>query len=156
MIREATAADTPRLVEMTTHFLQSTRYGALFRADPVFIGKLIDLVLEHGVILVAEIDSVEPHWEQGGRFKPIIGMIALTALPHLLTGIPYGDEQAWWVEPEHRAGMVGPRLMQAAERWCRENGLNMVKMIAPEGSDVGKFYTRQGYEAVETAFVKLL
>ena len=145
MIREATAADTNRLVEMTTRFLLTTRYGDLIQPNPACIRKLIALVLEHGVIFVGETWKLE-----------LIGMIALTALPHLLTGEPFAEEQAWWVEPEHRGGSLGPRLLAAAEAWSRESGLKMIKVVAPEGGDVGKFYTKLGYHAVETAYVKAL
>ena len=145
MIREATVADTDRLVEMTMRFLTTTDYGRLFGANVTCIRKLVGLVLEHGVIFVGET------WKH-----ELIGMIALTALPHLLTGEAFAEEQAWWVEPEHRGGSLGPRLLAAAEGWARESGLEMIKVVAPEGGDVGKFYTKLGYEAVETAYVKVL
>lgn len=150
MIREATAADTFRLVEMTTRFLLTTRYGALFAPDPERIAALVALVLEHGVILVAE----EPVPEVPETC--LVGMIAMTLMPHLLNGQPCAEEQAWWVEPEFRHGLIGPRLLKAAEGWARRNRAKMIKMIAPEGSAVGEFYRLSGYEAVETSWVKVL
>ena len=160
MIRRADPADAPRLVEMTLRFLRTTSYAAVFPdPDPVNVRTLVDYVLEHGVIFVADYpmytrvidgDVVE----QGDPY--LVGMIAFTAPPHLFANEAYAEEQGWWVEPEHRGGTTGPRLMQAAEAWARENGLKMIKMVAPEGSDVGKFYTKLGYRAVETAYVKAL
>lgn len=159
MIRPATTADTERLVEMTLRFLQTTDYGRLLRVNEPCIRKLVALVLEHGVVLVCERVTLSALWAGDGpapQPPELVGMVAMTALPHLLTGEPYAEEQAWWVEPEHRGGTVGPRLLAAAEAWARENGLKMIKVVAPEGGDVGKFYTKLGYEAVETAFVKAL
>jgi len=143
MIRPATEADTPRLVEMTTRFLETTPYGTMFQADPAQIAKLVALVLKHGVILLADV-------------PPVVGMIALAALPHPLSGLLYADEQCWWVEPEHRKGTIGPRLLMAAEAWARQHGCQSVKMVAQAGSSVGCHYLRLGYQEVETAFVKKL
>jgi len=145
VIREATVADTDRLVEMTMRFLTTTDYGRLLGVNVTCIRKLVSLVLQHGVVFVGET------WKH-----ELIGMIALTALPHLLTGEAFAEEQAWWVEPEHRGGSLGPRLLAAAEAWSRENNLKMIKVVAPEGGDVGKFYTKLGYHAIETAYVKAL
>lgn len=159
MIRPATAADTPRLVEMATRFLRSTPYGEVVEPDPACLAALIAVVLEHGVIFVADYpmytrvidgDVVE----QGDPY--LVGFIGLAALPHPLSGELYADEQVWWVEPEHRHGLIGPRLMQAAEAWARQQGCRSVKMVAPHGSSVGEYYSRMGYRPVETAFVKFL
>ena len=34
-----------------------------------------------------------------------------------------GYVEGWWVEPEHRGRGVGRTLIEAAERWAREQGL---------------------------------
>lgn len=144
VIRTATQADGPRLAEMAVRFLASTRYGALASASPSGLDELIAVVLQLGVIFVAEVE---------GR---VAGMLAIAALTHPLTGERYADEQVWWVEPEHRHSSIGPRLLNAAEQWSIENGLAFVKMIAPAGSDVGAYYVRRGYVEVETVYQKQL
>lgn len=144
VIRTATQADGPRLAELAVRFLASTRYGALATSYPQALDDLIALVLQLGVIFVAEVD---------GRIE---AMLAIAALTHPLTGERYADEQVWWVEPEHRHSSIGPRLLNAAEAWAVEQDLAFVKMIAPAGSDVGAYYVRRGYVEIETVFQKQL
>jgi GNAT superfamily N-acetyltransferase len=166
MIREATAADKFRLVEMTTRFILTTKYTEwLDGTSPERIGKLVDMVLEHGVIFVCErvtLSAQEAHdyvagrgdWPNAGA-KELVGMLALLVFEHPLTGRLTGEEAAWWVEPEHRHSTIGPRLLHHMERWCVQNRLHMVKMVAPEGTDVGAFYAKQGYQAAETHWLRV-
>jgi GNAT superfamily N-acetyltransferase len=140
-IRPATIEDVHGIARMGLNFLAATRYH-VFASSEASLSGLIHLVLEHGAAFVAEDGPT------------LVGMIGLIAGPHPLTGEPYADEVCWWVEPGERARGVGPRLLQAAETWAETNGLDMLKMAAPEGSDVGRFYILKGYEAVETIYMK--
>jgi len=144
IIREATRADSPRLVAMTERFLATTRYGdVLGAADVEMLEALIGTVIDHGVIFVADIE---------GRLE---GMLGIVALVHPVTGEPYGEELAWWVEPEARARSIGPRLLKTGEDWARARSLTRLKMVAPVGSGVGAFYQRCGYHPVEVAYLKV-
>jgi GNAT superfamily N-acetyltransferase len=143
-IRPSTAADTPRLIAMAQRFLATTPYGALLNPDPDWLEALVDAVLENGTVLVAELDGV------------LIGMIALSAQPHILTGEFFCDEVCWWVEPEFRLGSVGEQLLTAAEDWARTRNLSMLKMVAPAGTHVGNFYISRGFFEVETSYLKRL
>ena len=146
MIRPAVSADVPRIVELVGHFLNQTPYGRLFDFDPDRLRLLADgVILDLGVILLAELDGV------------IVGMVAATALPEPYTGRPIAEELAWWVEPAHRQGAIGPKLLAALETWARTKGLALVKMVEPAGTPgVGAYYRRRGYEPVEIAWVKRL
>lgn len=142
---------------MATRFLLESRYGAMFdnKATPVSIGELVVNVMSLGVILVAEVEPGGPRWTQGADPSPaIVGMIAIVVLPHPLSGVNYAEEVAWWVEPEYRDGTLGPRMLRSAEEWATRNRANVVKMVAPAGSDVGRFLEKVGYQAVETAYIK--
>jgi hypothetical protein len=86
----------------------------------------------------------------------VIGMLALIAYEHPLTGRRVGEELAWWVEPEHRGGTAAGRLERHMLRWSVQNQLHMVKMVAPSGSSVGDFYDKRGYQALETHWIKVL
>jgi len=142
-IREATLLDTEVLIAMTHRFLASSSYGFwLGKAEDERLVRLVLTVFELGTILVAD---------DGGD---VVGMIALAAVEHPVTGRRFAEELAWWVEPEQRRGTTGPRLLRAAEEWCRKMELSVVKMVAPAGSDVGRFYRRMGYTEVETAWQK--
>lgn len=159
MIRFATEADKPRLIEMATRFLLETQYGRLFdeRATPASLSELVTNVLTLGAIVVAEYRPLMPaiFEDDAAPAEPkLVGMLAIVAVPHPLTGKIYGEEVCWWVEPEHRHGTLGPKMLREAEDWATRNGANMVKMVAPEGSTVGEFYKHIGYRPVETAFIK--
>lgn len=156
-IRPATMADAARVKELVEHFMSQTSYGRILGlARPGVLETLIEEVIEGvGVILLAE----EPEVRAGEAIISqalVVGMIALAALPHPVTGEAFVDELAWWVEPAWRGSSIGPRLLRAAEEWTVQKGLHMLKMVAPAGTDVGAFYRRSGYMEVETAWVKVL
>jgi len=144
MIRKAGGGDRSDLVAMVGHFIQGTPYAKVLPFRPKKVLELVDLVLEHGVVFVAEVN---------GR---AVGMIAAVALRELVAGEAMADEMVWWVEPAYRQGLVGPRLLKALENWARQKGLAMLKMVAPVGTEVGAFYERAGYMAVETSYIKHL
>lgn len=141
-IRFATDQDKPELVRLCRRFLETSSYGASFPATDDALRRNVMLTQELGVCFVADTGS------------KLVGMLAVLALPHQLTEELYADELAWFVEPEHRNGTIGPRLLVALERWATSNGVRFVTMLAPEGSDVGAFLARRGYVPLETRFVK--
>jgi predicted N-acetyltransferase YhbS len=148
MIRKATPADIPRIVEMVGHFMAAkvgdTVYGHVLTFKPKAVADLAARVIEHGLILLAEVDD------------QVVGMIAGVPLEELIANTPMFDEMVWWVEPDYRKGSVGPRLLRAVEHWARQKGLRLVKMVAPAGSGVGDYYARHGYEPVESSYIKRL
>jgi len=145
MIRAATIADAPRLIEMAKAFLLQTRYGDTLRTNPDALEALVGQVLELGYIAVADVD---------GRLE---GMLAVVELTNPISGDPYADELVWWVEPDARSRSIGPKLLYSAERWAHGRGLPLIKMVAPVGAlAVAQFYRRRGYEPVETSYMKRL
>jgi GNAT superfamily N-acetyltransferase len=144
IVRAATPADRDLITAMALRFHASTPYASLLAVDPIRIGLLFDLATAQGVVLVAE--NVEA--------LDILGFLGLVVLEHPLSGDRYAEEVAWWVEPAYRSGTLGPKLLREAEAWCRRAGCVFLKMAAPAGTTVGLFYERQGYAAVETAFLK--
>lgn len=153
IIREAIAEDTPILLSMAGRFLRATPYGLIFHPTEDQLLDLLEIVKFRGVILVADIgDELNP--------RLVIGMLALVALEHpMRPGELYAEELAWWVEPEHRKGRAGYKMLRRAEAWARHKGCFLVKMVAPilpTGADVGSFYKFMGYTAIETAYQKLL
>jgi len=91
--------------------------------------------------------------DRGGELR---GLLAIGMIPNLMTGVMIAEEMAWFVDPEHRARFVGPRLLTAAIEWARSNGLKGLKMGAPAGTAVGAFYESQGFTPVETVFILVL
>lgn len=158
-IRPARLEEVDDLVKLCLSFLQTTHYyDALARhVTPESLGVLIRALFAMGddaCLLVAE-----------NRDGVVVGGLGLLAMPHPFTAQPFADELVWWVEPEYRGSLVGPKLYQAGEAWARERGLALLKMVAPmvrneEGklvvSEVGRWYERQGYQPCEVSYVKEL
>jgi GNAT superfamily N-acetyltransferase len=154
-IRPAEPFDVPALVAMAGRFLQTTVYARFLTSTPAKLAALVETVLAIGVVLVAE---VEVGQGDGARFE-CVGMIALVSAVHPVSGEPFVDELAWWVEPAWRGSPhgLGTQLLAAAEAWATERGVVLMKMVAPVGSpEVGAFYERRGYACVETVYQKRL
>lgn len=144
-IRQADLGDIVRLEEMARRFLASTPYGGLILPAPGYLEHFCMQVLKQGVVLVADV---------GGR---TVGMLALLIGTHLLTGDLAAEEVVWWVEPEHRAGGIGPELLAAAERWASAKNVSVLKMVAPGANpSVGRFYAARGYLHVESIYIRRL
>lgn len=141
MIRPAHALDRPRLLYLALSFAAESAYARFVNANPGQVGRYVDFVLERGAFFVAE------------REGEIVGFIAgFLAQEHPVSGECIASECAWYVEPQHRHGTLGVRLLDAFEGWALSHGAERVEMIAPYASDVGAFYQRRGYEPVETVY----
>jgi len=145
MIRAATRQDVPRVCQMAERFLGSSVYADVATPDPEALAELVHVCLNNGRVFLAEVEGV------------VVGMLAVALFPHPMTGVLMGEELAWWMEPEHRGGILGPRLFAEAERFCQLAGASLFKVVAPRGADqVSAFYARRGYLEVETAWCKAL
>lgn len=146
MIRLGTLADVSRLMTLAHHFLDSTIYGGLLALSDDHVEALIHVALSRGVIFV---------WEDPtGR---LIGFIAMAGpFEHQLSGDSFAEEIAWWVEPDQRRTDIGRALLAEAEAWAIGAGICVLKMIAPTGSGIGRYYETLGYQPVEMAYMKRL
>jgi GNAT superfamily N-acetyltransferase len=150
-VRPARLDEREALLDLAVHFSETPPYDVVFAAlvagdRRVAIGHLVDRLFameERAVIFVAELDAT------------LIGGLALVELVHELTGEPFVSEVAWWVEPSHRGHRAGPHMLRCAEEWTLRRGVKTLKMVAPIPSQVGRFYERMGFTALETAYLKV-
>jgi GNAT superfamily N-acetyltransferase len=144
MIREATHADIPRLVEMGTRFIASTPYRTKLALNQATLTtamqRLIDSPL--AVLLVADVE------------RHVVGMLAVVAAEHPLSGQVTAGEVFWWVDPAYR-GRLGMRLLQVGEAWARARGAAVLQMIAPDDR-VARLYRRRGYSKLEETYQRTL
>jgi GNAT superfamily N-acetyltransferase len=133
---------------MGVRFLASSVYAAYAGEDAV--DRILGLVGTYGTVLLAD----EPTLSMG--VARTVGMLALVVVPHPFTGDPYVEELALWVEPEARRRGVARTLLGAIVEWARQNGLRMVKMTAPVGTDLEPLYREFGFAPLETAHVRIL
>jgi RimJ/RimL family protein N-acetyltransferase len=143
VIREATADDIPRLVEMGKRFLTETVYAGRVAINPAAMARTLHLLVasDGGGLFVSEQDGV------------VTGMIGLLLFEHPFTGELTAQELFWWVEPEHRG--YGLRLLKRGEAWAAASGAQHVHMIAPTPA-VGQLYERLGYGYLEAAYQKAM
>ena len=147
-IEVATIEDVPRIAELVRRFLAESIYGGIFPFEPTVLEQFVARAVEPeswGIVFVSR--------EQ----NQIVGMIAGAYLHEPISGTPMAEELAWWVEPEARGGLTAIRLHRMLEVWAESRGAQLLKMVAPaDKPDVGVYYGKQGYRAVEVAWIKPL
>ena len=145
MIREATPADIPRIVEMGRRFIAESSYKNHFAENPEQMKTLAEQIISNpkGRILISEKDA------------KVNGMLALLLFPHYFSGEPIAIEVFWWVDPEARAGSTGLKLMRKAEEIALELGATKMQMVAPT-ERIGELYKHFGYTEVESSYQKNL
>lgn len=142
MIRDATAADVPRIVEMGQRFLRESHYAGVLSENPAQMASTAAWLIAEDAGFVA-VD------ERGA----LVGMIGALLFRHHFSGELIAGEVFWWVEPASRGG--GIRLMRRAEAWARARGAQRMQMIAPD-AQVGQLYARLGYDPIEVAYERAL
>jgi GNAT superfamily N-acetyltransferase len=142
MIRPYEETDRDEVYALAQLFARTSVYIAW--APTIDKLRLLErLVLDTGAAFVADIDG------------QVVGFIAVVAIEHPFTGQLYAEELAWFVHPDHRQGLVGPRLLRAIEEWTRQEGVPSLKMVAPVAeSQVRDHYLASGYKELETSYVK--
>lgn len=141
MIREATPADIPRLLEMGRRFISESSYKHHIVENPEQMKTLGEQIISNpnGMILVSD---------NGGKLN---GMLALILFPHYVSGELIAGEVFWWVDPEAREGSTGLKLMRKAEEIAAEMGAKKMQMVAPT-QRIGKLYEHLGYTEVESTY----
>jgi GNAT superfamily N-acetyltransferase len=143
-VRRATQQDAGAILELSRRFLAGSPYGHLLAFNPDALESLIAFTLERGAVFLAEVDGAP------------VGFLAGMVVHNPISGELMAEEFAWWVNPEQRGGRLAYYILRSFEEWAGQMGSVCLKMVAPAGSDVGRFYARLGYTPLETAFIKRL
>lgn len=142
MIREATEADSARLVEMGLHFVASTPYRDLIVIDSEKLtGTILGLLANPAAVILVSGNN------------PLTGMLGLMVFDHPFSGERTASEVVWWVEPDARGD--GLRLLKAGEDWAKAAGASKINMVAPNDR-IESLYARLGYRQVETTYQRSL
>jgi hypothetical protein len=111
MIRRAGVDDVDRIIELLENFANAAPVD--FYHNPQYntqhVIRQLGEIHRAGVILIGEID---------GEIEGMI--IAKTCSDPWLPQIKIMREMAWWVEPKHRMGTIGYRLLKEYEKICKE------------------------------------
>jgi len=77
--------------------------------------------------------------------------------PHLhYSGMRYAHNDVLFLDPAHRKGTVGFRLIQASEDAARERGAKMIVWHAKPGTAMERLLPRLGYRVQDVLFSKEL
>lgn len=149
IVRPATEADTPVLLDMGARFIASSSYAAVMAVVPARQAEVVQMLLEQGGCFVLETqDAIE---------NGIVGMLGLALGPLPLTGELAAMECMWWVEPGYRQHRAALYLWDVAEDWARSQGAVCIQMLQPHGQEaLGVLYRRHGYVPIETTWHKRL
>ena len=143
MIREATEADLPRIVELGSRSLVDGPYAGIIDDVPAQAEKCARMVMQSGKILLGE--------EEG----KVVGLIGFIFANHHFSNQPYVAELMWYVEPEHRKGGIAMHLLWEAEKLATAMGALSFLFTAPNDS-VAAIYKRFGYKQLEVTYTKPL
>lgn len=145
-IRPATHADIPRIVEMAQRFYPTSGYERIAPLTETQAAGLVLVTMETGVMLVAESDG------------DIVAMACLHVEPFLFNpATTIAQEIVFWIEPEHRGGMLAARMLKAIDAACKEQGVDVIRMATLPGSppQAAHLYERMGYTPSESYFVRV-
>lgn len=145
VIRPATMDDVDAIVEMGRRFYPESGYEATAPFCEEQIAGLAIVTMRDGVMLVAEKDG------------EVVGMACLHVEPFLFNpSVVIAHELVYWIEPEHRGGMMAARMLKAIEEACRAKGATTIRMAtlssSPEAAD--KLYMRAGFHLSEKYYSK--
>lgn len=93
------------------------------------------------------------------RNGDIKGLLGGLCVPCTMTGQLEAIESFWYVQPEIRGSIAGPKLLKAFEAWAINRGASRIKMAYLTHVNplpMASMYARMGYSALETAVVKEL
>lgn len=146
-MRSAEERDLENILEMSKAFYATTHHARNIPLDEGSVIHLVNLLLEGGILLVAEID------------EEVVGMIGGYVHPYIFNNnVMQLGEIVWYVKPEHRATRAGLLLLDCLEAAAKQNGVDyMVMMNFVDGPEVvNRAYTASGYNMTEYAWTKLL
>lgn len=142
IIRDVEDRDSPEIAKFAKEFMEYAPLHVDYNINELL--KFLEHVSEEAIFIVPEKDG------------KAVGMAAAAVTPH-----PYspmyllGTELFLWVDPEHRSGTVGPRLLKALEQRIKESGCKYISMTSTVHTpNFKKYLLKQGYIEAETAYMK--
>lgn len=148
MIREANKFDVDAIIQMLKHYREAAPLDALRKADDEeYIRRMIaGIIAGMGFVLVSEKDNV------------ITGMLIAALFPNIWNPKAHQcSEVAYWVEPEHRGGTAGYRLIAEYVDKCEElkrQGKIHFYTISKMNNSPNLKYQKFGFEKLEETWSK--
>lgn len=141
LIRDATASDLPRIVEMGIHFRSLSKYADFLAENKEVMRRMATTLIKAKTLLLLENES------------GVSGMLGYVVYPHFISGEIIAGEIFWWVEPRQRRH--GMKLLEEMSRRAKLAGATQIQMVAPD-EKTARVYRHFGFEFVESSFQKSL
>lgn len=147
IFRPAVKGDIPHMVEVGRLFYESTPLPNYIEYCEESMAETMDGLISSptGTIIVME------------KCGEIVGGIAgFTLSPYFNKNVTIGQQQFFFVHPEHRS-IKSLVLLELWEEWCKNKGCVMKWSGAKMNHEypaMEKMLTRRGYEPLETVFIK--
>ena len=145
LIRDATEADIPELLEMSERFQSVSGLAPFIPFDVQTAEATARLLMERRGLLILDIG------------RPV-GFAAIGVMEHFWNkAVKVGIELGWWIEPEYRG--QGREMLHAVEARMRTLGatvMNMACLEAQRPKATGRLYERAGYTLVDHLYYKVL
>jgi GNAT superfamily N-acetyltransferase len=142
MIRNATEADIPIMIEIGKNLASSTTYKTVNYSEER-IEKTIRTLMDFGFCVVAEKDGEIVGGMMGDVYTPWYSNDRM--------GIDY----TLYIEPEHRNGLLAVKMVKRFEQWCISMGAKQIRPgIGTGDKNAIRLYKALGYKSVGEWFLK--
>ena len=146
MIRAGEKYDIEYILGMACEFWEHTVYEE--PACPDTIRDMIELCISENLLSVIDMNGELVGFAAGIK-GPLLGNRSATV----------GTELAWWVDPDHRKGSNGIKLLKHIEGLAKAAGIKYWTMAYMESSmpeTIKCIYEKMGYRRTEILYLKEL
>lgn len=148
IIRAAVEHDINACVLMAEDFYQFTEYKEHIPYDADSTEAWFRFGLDQNLLFVADTG------------RDVVGFIIAVSSPFIMNKkYLAAAELAWWLDPDHRSGTAGIRLLKALEGGARNIGVKLLSMMSLESSEpekIHRLYSARGFSKAETTYLKVL
>jgi GNAT superfamily N-acetyltransferase len=146
MIRLAEISDFDQILDLAQDFWLHTQFSEPFERAHTL--DMVSMSYDHGLLAVLEVDGKVEGFA-AGISSPLLGSTYAKA----------GTELAWWVNPHHRSGGRGVKLLRFMEGLAKDQGIkywNMASMQTSMPEKINAMYVKMGYTHSETVYTKVI
>ena len=147
IIRAGQLIDLERCLDMAESFYEVAGYKDDVPLCRDSCREFMEFSMSQGLLFVAALED------------SVVGFVLGIASPYIMNKkYLAGAELAWWVEPEHRKGTTGVRLLKAIEKSAKDLGVKMWSMMSLESVEPEKMerlYNALGYTPMERTYVRV-
>lgn len=144
MIRVATEADIPALVDLGLEMHKESNFASL-TFDVEKTKEYVKNLLGYGIVFCSEANGTVTGFIAGFLYQPYFSYDWMAS------------DIGLFIKKDARGGMAAPKLIDAFTKWAQEKGAKQIRPGISVGGNiegVGRLYERMGYSIVGSVFMK--